>query len=292
MSTASPTDIKWELNFTPKSYRQTACRLCLIRRLYDGMDVKERTAASDRLAVRTSGLYRMLLTNLRNEGWDKLADDKKFQFIRNCPPVGVRTKTVAGQTCHQWHVCPFCWVRRNVLEPFKRMEAAFFADKGLKPDLPPVKLISTMRQDFVTAKPYHEAMTVGEVFRDKLRLATASVVSQRQGELVDIPKSQFLGGVVIQSIDFSKEQPLRYRGGLFVVHEDAESPLETVKTKYLRGRSTELSRTQLLYALVRVAPYPGGWIRRAEPSQVIDYLNAVHGVRMMSTYGKLRSHSH
>ena len=119
-----------------------------------------------------------------------------------------------------------------------------------------------------------------------------NLVSQRQGELVDIPKSQFLGGVVIQSIDFSKEQPLRYRGGLFVVHEDVTLPFETMQTEFVRGRSTELSRTQLMHAMVRVAPYPGGWIRRAEPCQVIDYLNAVHGVRMMSTYGRLRSHSH
>ncbi len=266
----SSTDIKWEVTHVPKSYRQTACRRCLIRRLYDGIETKERTVASDRLAIKTAGLYRMLLTNLRNTGWDKVQDNKRFQYVRNCPPVGVRTQNTKAKLCRLDHICPFCWVRNNVLEPFERMEEAFFADKGLKPDLPPVKLISTMRQDFVTAKPYHQGLSEAEVFRDKLRLATDSVVSQRQGELVDIPRNQLLGGVVIQSIDFSKEQPLRYRGGLFVVHEDAESPLETVQTKYLRGRSTELSRTQLLHALVRVAPYPGGWIRRAEPCQVID----------------------
>jgi len=283
------TDIKWELEYSPRSYRQRACRLCLIRRLYDGMETKERAVASDRLAIKTSGLYRMLLTKLRNEGWARLANNKKFQFIRNCPPAGVRTKKASGQSCQLDHICPFCWVRNNVLGPFERMEKAFFANAGLKPELPPVKLVSSMCRSYASVRPYHKDQSADAVFRDKLKILTANVITDRNFETQFIPKSQFLGGVVIQSIDFSKEQPLRYRGGLFVVEKDAEVPFEALQLPHHKCRVTELTRTQLMNAMVRVAPYPGGWIRRAEPCQVIDYLNAVHGVRMMSTYGKLRS---
>jgi len=285
------TDIKWELEYTPKSFRQTACRLCVIRRLWSSIPTDKRAVDSDKLTIKTSGLYRMLLTNLRKEGWARLADNKKFQFVRNCPPAGVRTKKASGQTCQLDDICPFCWVRNNVLEPFKRMEQAFFTDNGLKPDLPPVKLVSSMCQVRVMDRAYHVPMTAGEVFRDKLKILTASVINDRNHESSFVPKSQFLGGIVIQSIDFSKESPLGYRGGLFVVEKDAEVPFETLQLERHKCRSTELSRTQLMYAMVRVAPYPGGWIRRAEPSQVLDYLKAVHGVRMMSTYGRLRGSS-
>jgi len=292
-TTPSSTDIAWKLEYTPTSFRQTTARLCLLERLYAKVPPKQRAAISDKLALKIPNLYRMFLTNMLNAGWDQVKDNKRFQYVRNCPPVGVRTQTTKAKTCNLGHICPFCWVRNNTVQTFERFERAFFAPKGLREDLPfKVKLISTLSCGTSQKLPEHSTMELAPLFRARLKRVASNVESSRKDEVDSIPKSQFLGGVVIQSIDYSREQPVRYRGGLFVVAQKATLPFEAIETPHYQSRTTELSRANLKHAMVRVAPYPGGWIRRASPEQTMAYLDAIHGLRMLSTYGALReSHS-
>jgi len=55
---------------------------------------------------RLRSLWKMRLLDLRDAGLPRSAG-KDHQYLRNCPPFGVRT-SVTGRCCQRALICPFC----------------------------------------------------------------------------------------------------------------------------------------------------------------------------------------
>ncbi len=290
------TDIFWQTEWVPMSYRQRAARLCLVRRLYSKIDLEALSAKSPELVLKVASLRRRFFEGLRDAGWDKLHSDRKNICVRNCPPVGLKTQTSAIHAFMEERICPFCWVRLNVVKNFELFERAFFVEKVVRQDLPyPVSLLTTVRyiEDQTDYTGPEHGLTEDEAFDKQMEYMNTKVRDNRRYEVGQLPNDQFLGGLVLHRIDFGEcGQPLLRRCGIFVVKADMKLPYPPdVNPAILSVRMTKLSRHELMKAFVRVAPYRGGWIREASAEKTLRFMKATRRLRMSATFGRLRASS-
>lgn len=81
-------------------------------------------------------LWHRALLRFMEAGWTALESDgrdgnKYHQYLRNCPPFGVETRA-RGRVCNKALLCPFCWARAYVQEPYRHLERLL--DAGVPED--------------------------------------------------------------------------------------------------------------------------------------------------------------
>jgi len=78
------------------------------------------------------------LLALQAAGWQRLPTWKSVTFAANCPPFSVETGKKQHRCRLSW-ICPFCYARENVIEPFRAAEEFLFGGRKsnvpLRPDL-------------------------------------------------------------------------------------------------------------------------------------------------------------
>lgn len=109
------------------AYRHLACRravLHVLTRFGHENTLPRLQRAFDSLRT----IWHARLGSLMAANWDAIGRDKlKLTYMRNCPPFGVKTGTEARR-CKRPLVCPFCYARQRVLEPFMKLERVLYGD--------------------------------------------------------------------------------------------------------------------------------------------------------------------
>ena len=109
------------------AYRHLACRRAVLHplvKLGDAQTKQWLQRAFD--ALRT--MWKARLYRLWEANWDAFNRDKvNLSYMQNCPPFSVKTGTTARR-CKRPLVCPFCYARQRVLEPYRKLEKVLYGD--------------------------------------------------------------------------------------------------------------------------------------------------------------------
>ena len=100
--------------------------------------------------------------DLREAGWRALKTDKDANYMMNCPPFSVETDTRA-RPCQKALICPYCYARHHVLEPFRRAERVLYGCVG-KPKTVPKPIRSDLRVFWFRAERRHLATGLARIF--------------------------------------------------------------------------------------------------------------------------------
>jgi hypothetical protein len=74
------------------------------------------------------GFWHGLLLQLERLEWDALPDRRSVQYMRNCPPFGVKTDDRAYR-CNRSFFCPFCYARVQLMPLFTHVEHFLYGDQ-------------------------------------------------------------------------------------------------------------------------------------------------------------------
>ena len=85
-----------------------------------------RTAKSREAYKRVRNAWIARVHALKDAGWEPLQKEAKLVAHISCPPLGVVTAT-SRPPCNAAGVCPFCYARETVMNPFCRLDEALRA---------------------------------------------------------------------------------------------------------------------------------------------------------------------
>jgi hypothetical protein len=124
-------DIEYRVIAVRRAYRYRAMRGAVFFPLF-GANWLRRTPEESLSKLRRMWYKR--IRSLKKAGWARLPDELATQYMRNCPPFGVITKSSA-RCCNVALLCPFCYARRYVLESFLAVERVLYGgtDPAAKP---------------------------------------------------------------------------------------------------------------------------------------------------------------
>lgn len=228
-------------------------------------------------------LWRRQVVRLYAQNWPYLQTDKALGYYRNCPPFGVWNDPPC-RTCKRPLICPFCYARTFIIEPFKAFELALFGDLAKRKPLDPkLKLfeyttkINFWRPGRPPVRTWHSADIKGAV---RKMLMYARIDFRHE-----IETCRPLGGVVMQRVNPTKTQFQLVRSALLLGHELLE-PATTLGDLDVRVHYP-ITRAALLQAFSRSCRFPAG-VLRVHPSFLSYYLKQFRSTRMIERYGLLR----
>jgi hypothetical protein len=235
------------------------------------------------------------LERMRSAGWERVADDTRYRFMRNCPPVGAWSERMLFP-CMSRLVCPYCWARR-AMDLFMQLEKVVWG--GFEPHAVP-------RQDLDLVS--YVLKTPEATCRRKMcdfgldALLQEFMFRMRLNRRAEVNRLKPVGGFVAMRIDWrtitdrktkiSTSFPQLCRGGVLLVPagngEKAIKALPGIEVE--STPAADLTKMSLLRAVRRVCRFPRGWLS-APAETVLSYLEAMANVRTVSTMGPLRSSS-
>lgn len=264
-------------------------------------------------------LRRRRLEALRDAGVETLQDSVRYQFIRNCPPVGMIPRLQGRNLkCHRSFFCSECWARDYVLDAFTRMErclyglkAAFDAGGSRKKPPPGVKLGSFLtRRFFVKGKDdddfaatINRLLQAGRFSKPGFRFP-GQIRSIIENDRLELNLHHPLVAYVLHRIDFVPDADtfILDRAGVFLtrvqvdekVHGDYmaywlafddrdECPPPTVQLHY-HGAPT---RAALIKSICNAFYYPAQMLLRPGLADVMAVFNGLNQGRlpMSCAYG-------
>lgn len=258
------------------SYWSLAARYAVLRPILNVADVGDEACPHLLDKLRTAWCSR--IGSLHAADWEPVQDHRTFLGLRACPPFGVKTDT-RGRPCGFARVCPFCYARRNVFEPFFRMvwgcygTLQGFVQEGDKQEH--VKPLDATLIEFSTALVFtRPEAAVPEIVR-------YLEVDRR----VEVDQVQCHGAVVIHTIEAFPEHYVLYRRGLILVPHDQElDPMPDTTVTVHR----QVNRKVLAESLGRVARYPARMIH-GRAADTLAIMAATERVKLLLHYGNFRN---
>lgn len=110
------------------AYRHRAARKCLMVPWF-GLAAKSQLRDVPTALDKVRDRWSARLLSLHEASWRALPTWGSVTFATNCPPSGVRTVS-RTRRCGHASACPFCFSRRRVLEPFRRLERTLYGVSG------------------------------------------------------------------------------------------------------------------------------------------------------------------
>ena len=248
----------------------------------------------DEAMRRLRRLWHKKLVELSHEGWERLQDGAKHQYLRNCPPFGCESADSA-QRCDVKLICPFCWARRFTLDPFMKVEAALFGGFHPKAKLamaqPNLTLIEFTRTYKI--KPHKNVLWTPEIRAAMVQHAKQIITGPDRQSEVDVFRP--LGGVLLHRLDPQVRCWRLTRNGIFICDMPPEFtlPPELTKLKKIkrfngnRWPRSHITKHRLYQAFAKRFCFPAG-VMNADPQDVLLYIEGLRGVRMLSTFGICR----
>jgi len=242
---------------------------------------------TQKVMARLRKMWQARLYALRKAGWRKLPTHRALAYAANCPPFSVETST-KQRCCRLSWICPFCYARDNVIEPFRAAERYLFGPRKsnvpLRPELrivwfstaehsirdPQFKLVPA-------ALPHHAAFVRGMMKSRKSEVnhfsAAAGVANYQLSPLGD-------GGVGVR------------RTGVLLVPES--EALRAAIATYLAsgGKCSEEplppTKKSLFDAFCRGMQFNRSALY-SPPEAAATLLNATRGFRYRTIYGGMRT---
>jgi hypothetical protein len=280
-------DQQWKIESLSGAYRYQACRWAVVNAFFPHEKHPDRKA--DELLETITRRWRALLTRLRcdsfdNEcGWKKADSPLDFQYLRNCPPAGFGV-TSSSRSCKCSLICPWCWTRQYVLEPYRKLEKVLFGPNGHALKLP-CKLLVFRR------KPYQDADLATDpnnnllIFKAiKKFVALVRDADHRHKEVYSTQIRKF-GGYVLHKLSCLKGRPVLTRSGVFLIKAGSLPRFDASMGYFVRQYSP--TRKTLAMAVALAGRFPSSWFM-ADSYKLVTYLREFRRVRMLATFGIMR----
>lgn len=219
--------------------------------------------------------WRIVISRLHHAGWSPVRDLRSLQIFRNCPPFGVHT-AVKSWSCRRALICPFCYARQHVIEPFDRLTYALTqAEETWAPSCHLVEFSTTNWAKFQNNRSFVDC------FRWAMEIAESPARRIEAFTLHDT-----YGGFVLQRFDFNDDTLYLRRSGVFLI------PPDCALLRDARGRRVRVhenvNKKLLAAVLGRVCRYPPGLWRSDDPKKTCFVLNSLRTKRLLSYFGVLR----
>ena len=221
------------------------------------------------------------ISAMAKEAQWKPAMGKGHYYLRNCPPFGVKTDDTFRR-CKQRRICPFCYAREFVLNPFLSLEWACYGTfdwrktgtDGVQRRVDPIN--ATLIEFVKTYSFPRPGVNISKVILPNV------VKAQRQEEWNSL---EGLGAFASTIIEPYKDRVQVTRRGVIVAANDqvlTESPGLTVS--YHRP----VTRKTLVDVIGRTCRYPQRMMR-CDPKDAAVVLDKWGGAKGIVYYGSLRN---
>jgi hypothetical protein len=259
-------------------------------------------------AATADGMARLIdrrrsrLLKLRQAGCPDLADEKRFTYVMNCPPIGVLTDRLGMIPCGRVPLCPFCWCRRYVNATLERYRRYLFPVGAEHPRVELAEMTTTWLLSF-------ERFSVDDAFRIAKGVGDRQELGDRRsGKQGVVVNARCLGGTLLTTVDVTETGWRVSRRGLLlsVDRPDDFKYDETPLQGSLGARpSHQMRRTRLWYPVDQEPPGSPQWILHAAVGRLARYpegllagnlqrvreiFDFMHGrrLRALAHYGVLR----
>lgn len=269
-------DYNYKIQQIVDGYPARAMRGAVLGSLLSSLEFKEHKIR--RMMANVRKQWHARLVTLRKAKWEPILDGTDYQYMRNCPPFGVKTKSVARSCGRKF--CPFCWARDVVSPAYDRvLHVISTDDEKLKKNLMLVEFSRTFRFSY-QAKEASWPSLIDRVQRGRQRELENTLM---QGQ----------GAFVLHTIEPEAKRLTFRRRGLIVANLAENYVNGDVDVTPGGGGSFRwqahviTKRSQLVPLLTRVCRYPAG-LMRCPPQKLIEFSHATKSVRMSTWYGCLR----
>lgn len=225
-------------------------------------------------------LWHWQLGRLRQGGWPCIQQGKDFGYACNCPPFGAICRD-APRYCRRPLVCPFCYARTYLMEPYRALERVLFGtrEEPHEPD-PKWRLV-----EFVATRRLSPQNEVWDADNKCLVLKKARHLV-RVDRRVEVDYLQPLAGFVHHRMEFFQGfWPLK-RSGVLLCKGRTELPKPQHGFR-LHDVHKQLTKKLLAQVVARTFSMPKTSFL-AEIDDLLLYLDMFEGMRMFSRYGKVR----
>lgn len=271
-----------------RAYRFDACyRAVLIPTLGVRPSQVWNEAEMDIALDRLRYMWRSRLVALRSAGWAILKTGKNNIYARNCPPFGVLTDSVS-RPCNRPKLCPFCYARQYVYEPFSWMQKALYGSLRLTDPQTGERLVpreGLRLVGFKTGMRYVPPDVSEKAIHDAATTLYDTLHAQRRAEM----------DLVADPLGFTFLQvyPTRHKGGLALIGRRVGLALtrsdklpEGVKVhkKDMLEMEEFPNKKKMAQWFGRVMAYPKQMLF-ASPRVTVNVLRALAGRHCMVRYG-------
>ena len=261
-----------------KATRYHAARLATLRSLRPRGFSRESRYIVPAMASVREGWHRMIW-QLQEAGWKPAQVARNIPYLLNCAPFGLKVKSRYTRFCDHPQICPFCWARRRVIDPFQALEQVLYG--GLAPSGTVIgghyHLLEFETRDFFEIKNKR-----GLHMSDCLQKVVDWVRSPSRCREVREVKNY--GGFVNHRVELVEDRLVTYRAGVLLVGPGAKLP-------DCAGRSftyhDEVKKKVLAAIFGRICRFPSSWWQ-AEPMDTKTMLEAFHRVRFSALHGEVR----
>ena len=241
--------------------------------------------------------WKRRLYDLQEANWFPVAkpdpDVSKYQmsYLRNCPPFGVLTQLHA-RPCKRRAICPFCYARSYVGEPYVLLEKFLFGEKHVGPDGKWVKAkkgcnLLEFRYTVRTRTPDDKLLTPQAV-EDMIAVGKQWMSKHRRDE-IDLLKPDC--AAVLYRLEIEAGRFIDIQRSVLLVTRKAINPKalrppksDSTKSFYTCDIHEEPDKTTLWKAASRCFRYPVSLLR-APPRLVVSLLHGLKHFHLLSTYG-------
>lgn len=259
--------------------RQRAVRYAVFNGLFPDAWYVDRHARA--LVAAAYKRWRYVLVKLRESGWYRVKYLLDFQYMRNCPPCGVKTGH-ESRSCGCTRVCPWCWGRRYVLEPFRLLEVALFGAIHMRNCHQSVKLVEFGTTYELDDNAEKGGMMTPATLSDQLSQLIPIIGSSRREEVTLIPNA---GGFVLHTFEPLPHQVVLRRSGVLIVDKDLT--VDPADHPDVELREHPPTKEALVGIFSRIARFPAGWYDC--PAEVtMTYLSATAHLRLSAVHGCCR----
>lgn len=238
--------------------------------------------------------WKKRLRSLAKAGWQPTSSGKsllkvQYQYLRNCPPFGVKT-SVVSKPCSRPLICPFCWARAFVQTPFMRMEALLYGvtDPKAKPRYSPDThvLVEHVWVWKITSKSGTSADWTDMRFRGSLSQLAIKMATAKHRSLDVKHYGKHDGAFMLYRLEMQDAALVLRRCSVVLVDKrvivDRGHPLyEPPYRSYVKLHPP--TKKALAEIMGRVGAYPVSVLTEA-PQRVSDVLKVLHGRRMYTYY--------
>jgi hypothetical protein len=171
-------DLKFD--YTPLMYAtMEASRASVLRPILKG--IKKEKALKRNLEGQhelLQQMWRLRVVKLGEKGWSRAAPKNGLQYLRNCPPFGVRFGERFGfaHRCDCRRVCPNCFAKGTILETLRSITWAFYLSNN-KPVV--VYDLVACRRSWVRDVPLDDALKLlkenRNIYRKKFKTAVGGI---------------------------------------------------------------------------------------------------------------------
>lgn len=271
------------------AYRYVATRTAVLRNFFP-WKYQKTDPVSSMAKVRVN--WKRQLTRLKSAGWLVLGKKGQRNQLARCTPPGF-TVDEPHLFCNKAHICPFCWARQHVLNPFRKFEDILYGASGpykgpdnkllpvIRPDLRIVRFMMVTNGSLKLNKPLVRSTMIDHwnylqpFIKDRRRMEVTAFGAEYASvmhKVYPIPGKNMLRltrcGIMLVPGGVSSELLSQYRakGGIVDVYDP--------------------SKKNLSRAMYRTFSYPSSLLFENGVDLCAAMLNVMRYSRLATWYGK------